>query len=364
MPRPRRWLGLLALAVVGRGLDGVPALADPTGACADPSHRLESFALPAPELGRAKRILVYLPPGYDCAPQRRYPAFYLNDGHDLFDWNPFAAGLDPAVAAEIALREAWYGSWRLEAQLDRAIAAGQLPRLIVVGIASDDGMRSRDLAPVPWDGSAEARGAAAYGDFVADHVVETIDTRYRTVAERRCRGIGGASLGAVSALQLGLAHARRFSLVLALSPVLGERSLAASVAAAWARADPVGPSTFLIDFDDDPIGAADRVVPCPARRCAGPRAPDHSAADPGRSPFDRILGRTRAAGTSPADRCALPRLSRVGPRPSELAAVAHRYRAGRRCTTLRDVAASCSPPERAARRRSACASRGASARSR
>ena len=300
MPRPRRWLGLLALAVVGRGLAGVPALADPTGACADPSHRLESFALPAPELGRAKRILVYLPPGYHCAPQRRYPAFYLNDGHDLFDWNPFAAGLDPAVAAEIALREAWYGSWRLEAQLDRAIAAGQLPRLIVVGIASDDGMRSRDLAPVPWDGSAEARGAA-YGDFVADQVVETIDTRYRTVAERRCRGIGGASLGAVSALQLGLAHARRFSLVLALSPVLGEPSLAASVAAAWARADPAGPSTFLIDFDDDPIGAADR---------AWFRALLDGAPDPGRQTILLQTPGGRHAIASWAAR-ALPALHRL-----------------------------------------------------
>jgi enterochelin esterase-like enzyme len=250
------WLALLAIAVFGLGLAGIPAMAYPTGACAEASHRFESFALPAPELGRAKRILVYLPPGYDCA-QWRYPVFYFNDGHDLFDWSPFAAGLDPTLAAEIALREAWYGSWRLEAQLDRAIAAGRLPGVIVVGIASDDGMRSRDLAPVPWDGSAEARGPA-YGDFVAHQVVEAIDARYRTVAERRCRGIGGASLGGVSALQLGLAHARRFGLVMALSPVLGEPALAGSVAAAWARADPIRPSAFLLDFDDDPIGAADR----------------------------------------------------------------------------------------------------------
>ena len=94
-------------------------------ACPGASHRFETFALPAPSLGRPKRVLVYLPPGYACEAHRRYPVFYFNDGHDLFDWNPFAAELDPALAAEIAVREGWYGSWRLDVQLDRAVADGQ-----------------------------------------------------------------------------------------------------------------------------------------------------------------------------------------------------------------------------------------------
>ena len=69
---------------------------------------------------------------------------------------PFAAELGPALAADIAARNAWYGSWQLEGQLERAVAAGRLPPMIVVGIASDDGLRSRDLAPVPWLGSERA----------------------------------------------------------------------------------------------------------------------------------------------------------------------------------------------------------------
>ena len=247
---------LLAMAVIGPVLAGIPALAAPTDRCPDPPRRFESFTLQAPALGRAKQILVYLPPGYDCAPRRHYPVFYFNDGHDLFDWNPFAAGLDPALAAESAKREAWYGSWRLDAQLDRAIAARALAPLIVVGIASDDGMRSRDLAPVPWIGSAEGRGRQ-YADFVAETVVPAVDARYRTAALRRCRGIGGASLGGVSALQIGLAYSQRFGLVLAFSPVLGDPALADDLAAAWPLADPASPGTFLIDFDDDPIGRAD-----------------------------------------------------------------------------------------------------------
>ena len=252
--RLRIWLA--PIAILGASLGASPAIAAPTGACPATPHRFESFALQAPALGRAKQILVYLPPGYDCALRARYPAFYFNDGHDLFDWNPFAAGLDPALAAEIARREAWYGSWRLEAQLDRAIAAGALPPLIVVGIASDDGMRSRDLAPVPWIGSAEGRGDR-YAHFIAETVVPAVDRRFRTAARRLCRGIGGASLGGLSALQIGLAQSRRFGLVLAFSPLLGDPALAGHLAAAWPRAALAGPATFLIDFDDDPIGRAD-----------------------------------------------------------------------------------------------------------
>jgi enterochelin esterase-like enzyme len=229
--------------------------ASPASACPDRPHRFETFSLPAPALGHSKRILIYLPPGYDCT-DARYPVFYANDGHDLFEWDPFAADLDPALAAEIAAREGWYGSWRLDQQLDQATTAGDLPAIIVVGIASDDGLRSRDLAPVPWDGSAEARGEQ-YGDFVANTVVAATDRIYRTRANRRCRGIGGASLGAVSALQIGLAHAQRFGMVLAFSPVLRDAAIAAFVAARWQAADSAA-TTFLIDLDDDPVGHADR----------------------------------------------------------------------------------------------------------
>jgi metallo-beta-lactamase class B len=224
---------LLAAVLTLGGLPaGLAPAAAPDAACPATPHRFESFVLEAPALGRAKRILVYLPPGYDCAGARRYPALYVNDGHDLFEWDPSVAALEPPLAAEIARREGWYGSWRLETQLDAALAAGRLPPLVVVGIASDDGMRSRDLAPVPWGGSAEARGVV-YGRFVAETLVPAVEARFRVTTERRCRGIAGASLGGVSALQIGFAHAGRFGLVVALSPLLADPALAGYLAAHW-----------------------------------------------------------------------------------------------------------------------------------
>lgn len=250
----RIWL--LAVASIGLVVSETSATVGQRDLCPDTAHGFERFSLFAPSLGRSKEISVYLPPGYDCAATRRYPVFYFNDGHDLFDWNPSALDLEPAVAAEIAAREAWYGSWRLDGQLDRAIANGGLPPIIVVGIASDDGMRSRDLAPVPWSGSVEGRGTQ-YGEFIAQTVVRAVDRRFRTIADRHCRGIGGASLGGISALQIGLAHPDAFGMVLALSPVLGDPAIAEYLAAAWPVASPVGRSAFLVDFDDDPIGSAD-----------------------------------------------------------------------------------------------------------
>lgn len=227
----------------------------PAAACPDTPQRFEFFRLFAPALGRSKDIWVYLPPGYDCVDQR-YPAFYFNDGHDLFDWRPFAPDFDGDLAAEINQREGWYGSWRLGEQLVVAAAEGRLPPMIAVGVASDDGRRSGDLVPVPWGGAGEARGVD-YAIFVARTLVPVIDRRFRTVADRRCRGIGGASLGGVSALQIGLAHGNTFGMALVLSPVVGDPAIADWLTTAW-DFHPVRDTRFLVDFDDDRVGRRDR----------------------------------------------------------------------------------------------------------
>ena len=87
---------LVTIVLVFRLVVGGPTTgAAASDACSHAPHRFETLALFAPALERAKQILVYLPPGYDCSPARRYPVFYFNDGHDLFDWDPAAAGLEP-----------------------------------------------------------------------------------------------------------------------------------------------------------------------------------------------------------------------------------------------------------------------------
>lgn len=244
--------GLLILAYLAV-LTGT-AHAEEGAACLVAPARIDMFSLTAPALGHSVIISVYLPPGYDCARAQRYPAFYFNDGQQLFDWTPPTPSINPEV--EIIVPSQGYGSWRLDTQLEQAIPDNRLPPMIVVGISSDTGPRSRDLAPVPWADFDEARGVE-YGAFVARTVVPVIDSRYRTRANRACRGIGGSSLGGVSALQIGLAHPQEFSLVLSLSPVLGDPAIAAYLAALWREPQLSLPTTLLVDVDDDHVGSAD-----------------------------------------------------------------------------------------------------------
>jgi enterochelin esterase-like enzyme len=246
------WLciGLYAVKKPGSATEAKP--------CSDRSHHIRSLSLFAPSLDRSKRLFIYLPSGYDCADDRRYPVFYFNDGHDLFDWSLPPAELEPAFTAELLRREGWYGSWRLAGQLEQAAKTGRLPPMIVVGIASDDGFRSSDLAPSPWQGSKEG-GGAYYGDFIASIVVPAIDDRFRTIRDRRCRGIGGASLGGVSALQIGLSHRNLFGMVMSLSPILADPAFADYVKNALAASHRAASLNLLVDFDDDPTSAADQV---------------------------------------------------------------------------------------------------------
>jgi enterochelin esterase-like enzyme len=241
---------LLALAIVSPA-----ARANGPDACRA-EGQYERFTLHAEGLGRRMEVFVFLPAGYGCDAAQRYPVFYFSDGQDLFDWYPYGDGLTADVRAEIEAMEARYGSWRLGAQIDAAADRGALPPTIVVGIASTGGARSRDLAPVAWQAASEGRGAA-YGAFIADVLVPAIDARYRTVPARACRGIGGSSLGGVSALQIGLAHAGDFAMVLALSPIIGVPSFADYLLPAWVRTDQDLPSRFFVDFDDDRVGDRD-----------------------------------------------------------------------------------------------------------
>jgi len=250
------WCLIIAVGVISMAPSLLHAQSSNANTCVEAASRYESFSVPAPNLGRTSNILVYLPPGYDCELEHRYPVFYFNDGQQLFDWSRPRSLLGSAQASDIAAEYVLYGTWRLGSQLDRAYAEGRLPPMIIVGIASENGPRARDLVPVPWAGATEGRGTQ-FGAFVASALVPEIDRLYRTRANRYCRGIAGSSLGGVSSLQIGLAHAREFGLVLSLSPVLGDQAIADHIASLWSTPEGNLRSVILVDFDIGPVGDAD-----------------------------------------------------------------------------------------------------------
>jgi predicted alpha/beta superfamily hydrolase len=151
-----------------------------------------------PQLGRTRRVWVYLPPGY-AGSLKRYPVLYLQDGQNVFD-----------AATSFA------GEWGVDETLDRLRAAGD-PGVIVVAV--DNGGTHRNDEYMPWPSTQGHFGGegAAYVDFLVRNLKPYIDARYRTLTDRVSTGIGGSSLGGIIALYAALRYPDVFGRVLVFS---------------------------------------------------------------------------------------------------------------------------------------------------
>jgi len=143
---------------------------------------VDSAALAGNPLGdpARRRLLVWLPPGYDDDTGRRHPVIYVLPGYgscveewcnrDLFE---------PTIFERL---EALYAS--LEAP----------PPCIYVYV---DGATR-------YGGSQFVNSSATgrHEDYVADDVVAHVDAEYRTLAAREHRGVAGHSSGGIGALAL------------------------------------------------------------------------------------------------------------------------------------------------------------------
>ena len=131
-------------------------------------------------------VPVYLPPGYDAEPARRFPVVFVlagftGRGRMLLNDQPWSPALDD--------------------RMDALIAAGS-PELILV--MPDCFTR--------FGGSQYVDSAATgrYETHLVDELVPWVDERWRTLAARDHRGIAGKSSGGFGALRLGMRHANLF----------------------------------------------------------------------------------------------------------------------------------------------------------
>ena len=146
--------------------------------------------------------MVYLPPGYDEQPQRRFPVLYLQDGQNLFDGSTsFVPGMD----------------WHVGQTADGAIAAAVVQPLIIVGIYNAGKARVREYTPtkVPKLGGGRAD---RFAKFLVEEVLPFIQKEYRTLSGPANTGLGGSSLGGLVSLYLGLKLPHIFGKLAALSP--------------------------------------------------------------------------------------------------------------------------------------------------
>ena len=139
----------------------------------------ESEALRENPLGdpHVRPIWVYLPPGYDDEPDRRYASIYMIQGltGQLDMWRNRAAFRRnfPELA-------------------DDLFAAGEAPPCILVWVDCWTSLGGSQFLDSP--------GTGRYHTYLCDEVVPWIDGRYRTVAEAANRGIAGKSSGGYGAM--------------------------------------------------------------------------------------------------------------------------------------------------------------------
>lgn len=148
--------------------------------------RVEAVQLQSNLVGKVLPYSVVLPRGYGLITSRRtrYPVLYL-----LHGWSGN------------------YSSWVKNTGLTQYASEHQL---IVVTPEGGNGWYT-DSATVSSD---------KYETHILKELISDVDSRYRTIADRRGRGVAGNSMGGYGALKFGLKHSEMFSFAGSMSGAL------------------------------------------------------------------------------------------------------------------------------------------------
>ena len=125
--------------------------------------------------------LIYLPPGYEANPMRRYPVVYWLHGY----------GGNPRAGA-VFVRP-----------LDEAIHNGKAPPMIVVLVNGCGPSFYRD----------EPGGKRPVESVIIKELIPHVDQTYRTLAKRESRAVEGFSMGGFGAGHLGFKYPEVFGVV-------------------------------------------------------------------------------------------------------------------------------------------------------
>ena len=142
-------------------------------------HAFESEVLKdnALEDPHVRPLWVYLPPGYDDEPDRRYPSIYVIQG---------LTGQLDMWRNRMAFRR------NFPELVDALFAAGDSPPAILVWVDGWTSLGGSQFVDSP--------GTGRYHTYIVDEIVPWIDERYRTLPEAAHRGITGKSSGGYGAM--------------------------------------------------------------------------------------------------------------------------------------------------------------------
>jgi S-formylglutathione hydrolase FrmB len=143
-------------------------------------HVVTSEALRGNPLGdpHERPLWVYLPPGYDDEPERRYPSIYVIQGYtgQLDMWRNRAA----------------FGAKTYPELTDEVFAGGDVPPAIVVWVDAWTKLGGSQFLDSPAIGN--------YHTYLCNELVPWVDERYRTIPDAPNRGIQGKSSGGYGAM--------------------------------------------------------------------------------------------------------------------------------------------------------------------
>jgi predicted alpha/beta superfamily hydrolase len=145
-------------------------------------------------LSKKRDIIVWLPPGYDTEEGRRYPVLYMHDGDSVFV------------------------NWRIDETAKRLIESKQIEPLIIVMVPNGGSQDARVDEYTPTRSRGQGGKADAYGRMLAEELKPFIDSEFRTLPGAAETAVGGASLGGLVSLHLGLKLPALFGRLAVMSP--------------------------------------------------------------------------------------------------------------------------------------------------
>jgi alpha-amylase len=183
-----------------------------------PGVSILDTAFAMPQLGRTRRVWIYLPPDYATS-DKRYPVLYMHDGQNVFD-----------AATSFA------GEWGVDEALDSLHALGDRGAIVV---AVDNAEQRRPDEYSPWTNPRHGGGEGdEYVEFLAKTLKPYVDRRYRTRPDRLSTGVAGSSMGGLISLYAALKYPDVFGRAGVFSPALW---FAADSVFAFARSRPHRP---------------------------------------------------------------------------------------------------------------------------
>ena len=135
-------------------------------------------------------VLVFLPPGYATAKNRRYPVVYALHGYSIG-------------------AEQWSHEIHVPQTIEGAFAQGTQEMIVVLP-------DSKTVHNGSMYSSSVTTGD--FENFIAHDVVAYMDLHYRTIARRTSRGLVGHSMGGYGASRIGMKHPDVFASLYIMSP--------------------------------------------------------------------------------------------------------------------------------------------------